>query len=76
MLAKKEPIHSDQEINSKIKKVDENFKEYQLSLYLHSFSSFLEVMLLGNFDKDYIESVKSKIDEYILKYKELYTRVL
>lgn len=76
MLAKKEPIHSDQEINSKIRKADENFKEYQLSLYLHSFSSFLEVMLLGNFDKDYIESVKSKIDEYILKYKELYTRVL
>ncbi len=76
MLAKKELIHSDQEINSKIKKADENFKEYQLSLYLHSFSSFLEVMLLGNFDKNYIESIKSKIDEYTLKYKELYTRVL
>lgn len=76
MLAKKELIHSDQEINSKIKKADENFKEYQLSLYLHSFSSFLEVMLLGNFDKNYIESIKNKIDEYILKYKELYTRVL
>lgn len=74
MLAKKELIHSDQEINSKIKKANENFKEYQLSLYLHSFSSFLEVMLLGNFDKDYIESIKSKIDEYILKYKELYTK--
>lgn len=74
MLAKKELIHSDQEINSKIKKANENFKEYQLSLYLHSFSSFLEVMLLGNFDKNYIESIKSKIDEYILKYKELYTK--
>lgn len=74
MLAKKELIHSDQEINSKIKKADENFKEYQLSLYLHSFSSFLEVMLLGNFDKNYIESIKSKIEENILKYKELYTK--
>ena len=73
MLAKKEIIHSDQEINSKIKKADENFKEYQISLYLYSFSSFLEVMLLENFGKDYIESVKSKIEEYLLKYKELYT---
>lgn len=73
MLAKKEIIHSDQEINSKIKKANENFKEYQISLYLYSFSSFLEVMLLENFGKDYIASVKNKIDEYLLKYKELYT---
>ena len=74
MLAKKEVIHSDQEINLKIKNADENFKEYQISLYLYSFSSFLEVMLLENFDKDYIASVKNKIEEYILKYRELYTK--
>ena len=74
MLVKKEVIHSDQEINLKIKKADENFKEYQISLYLYSFSSFLEVMLLENFDKDYITSVKNKIEEYILKYRELYTK--
>ena len=30
-------------------------------------------MLLENFDKNYIASVKSKIEEYLLKYKELYT---
>lgn len=74
MLAKKEIIHSDQEINSKIKKADENFKEYQISLYLYSFSSFLEVMLLENFEKNYIASVKSKIEEYLFNYKELYTK--
>lgn len=74
MLVKKELIHSDQEINSKIKKVDEYLKEYQLSLYLYSFSSFLEVMLLENFDKNYITSIKNKIDEYVLKYRELYTQ--
>lgn len=73
MLSKKDIIHSDQEINIKIKKAEENFREYQTSLYLYSFSSFLEVMLLENFDKNYIESVKNKIDEYMLKYKELYT---
>ena len=73
MLSKKELIHSDQEINLKIKKADENFKEYQISLYLYSFSVFLEVMLLENFDKNYIASVREKIEEYILKYKELYT---
>lgn len=74
MLAKKELIHSDQEINSKIKRADENLKEYQISLYLYSFASFLEVMLLENFDKNYISSVNNKIEEYLLKYKELYTQ--
>ena len=36
-MCKKELIHSDQEIKSKIKKLDENLKEYQLALYLYSF---------------------------------------
>ena len=74
MLAKKELIHSAQEISAKIKKADEIFKEYQISLYLNSFASFLEVILLENFDKEYIESVKNKIDEYSIKYRELYTK--
>lgn len=73
-ISKKELIHSDQEINSKIKKLDENFKEYQLALYLYSFSSFLEVMLLENFNKNYISGIKEKIHEYEFKYKELYTK--
>lgn len=73
MLSRKELVHSDQEINAKIKKADENFKEYQTALYLYSFSSFLEVMLLENFDKNYISSIKDKIEEYSLKYREIYT---
>ena len=73
-MCKKELIHSDQEIKSKIKKLDENLKEYQLALYLYSFSSFLEVMLLENFNKNYISGVREKISEYEFNYKELYTR--
>lgn len=74
IMCKKELIHSDQEINSKIKKIDEDFKEYQLALYLYSFSSFLEVMLLENFNKNYIIGVRDKITEYEFNYKELYTK--
>lgn len=73
-MCKKELIHSDQEIKSKIKKLDENLKEYQLALYLYSFSSFLEVMLLENFNKNYISGVREKISEYEFNYKELYTK--
>lgn len=74
MLSKKELIHSNQEINSKLKKAGENFKEYQISLYLYSFATFLEVMLLENFDKNYISNAINKIEEYSLKYRELYTQ--
>lgn len=73
IMCKKELIHSDQEINSKIKKIDEDFKEYQLALYLYSFSSFLEVMLLENFNKNYIIGVRDKIIEYEFNYRDLYT---
>ena len=55
-------MHSDQEIKSKIKKLGENLTEYQLALYLYSFSSFLEVMLLENFNKNYINEIKEKIN--------------
>lgn len=74
IMCKKELIHSDQEINSKIKKFDEDFKENQLALYLYSFSSFIEVMLLENFNKNYIIGVRDKITEYEFNYKELYTK--
>lgn len=74
IMCKKELIHSDQEINSKIKKFDEDFKEYQLALYLYSFSSFIEAMLLENFNKNYIIGVRDKITEYEFNYKELYTK--
>ena len=33
MLAKKELLHSDQEISLKLKKANENFNEYQISIY-------------------------------------------
>lgn len=74
MLSKKELMHSDQEIKSKIKKLGENLTEYQLALYLYSFSSFLEVMLLENFNKNYINEIKEKISEYEFNYRELYTK--
>lgn len=74
IMCKKELIHSDQEINSKIRKLGDEFKEYQLALYLYSFSSFLEVMLLENFNKNYIIGVRDKITEYEFNYKELYTK--
>ena len=49
-------------------------KEYQLALYLYSFSSFLGVMLLENYDADYLESKASDIRRRALEYREAYTK--
>lgn len=67
-------IHSDQDVKNKLKKIQSEFQEYQLALYLYAFSSFLEVMLLENFESAYLESVVHKIEDYSYQYRELYTK--
>ncbi len=72
-IAKKELFHSNQELDSKVKKLNENFVEYKNSLYLFSYSTFLEIMLMENFNKDYIANANKKIEEYTYNYRSLYT---
>lgn len=71
---KKSFIHSDQTVNKQLQAVQDQFKDYQLALYLLGFSSFLEVMFLGNFDKDYLTGISDKLEKYFLNYRELYTK--
>ena len=73
-INKKSFIHSDQTVNKQLQSVRDQFKDYQLALYLLGFSSFLEVMLLGNFDADYLTGISDKLEKYSLKYRELYTK--
>lgn len=73
-INKKSFFHSDQEVKKQLEKIQAEFKEYQLSLYLFSFSSFLEVILLENFDSAYLDGVSNKIEDYSLKYRELYSK--
>ena len=72
-LKKRSFIHSDLEVKGTLKKLEAQFKDYQLALYLYSYSAFLEVMLLGNFNEGYLDSVEQRIAEYSLQYRTLYT---
>lgn len=72
-LDKKSFIHTDQEVNSKINKVQDELREYQTALYCFAFSAFLEIMLLENFEKAYIDTIIDKIEEYSYQYRGLYT---
>lgn len=67
-------LHSDQDVKNKLKKIQSEFQDYQLALYLYSFSSFLEVMLLENFEAAYLDNIARKIEDYSYQYRELYTK--
>lgn len=72
-LKKRSLFHSDQEVKSILKKVQAQFKDYQLALYLYAYSALLEVMLLGNFDEQYLTNVEQRISNYSYHYRALYT---
>lgn len=73
-VSKKAFLHSDRDVKAKIQKVQYEFKDYELAMYIFSFSSFLEVMLLENFNAGYLNSVTDKIETYADKYHELRNR--
>lgn len=62
-----------QDIKGKMRKMQSGFRDYQTALYLYGFSSFLEVMLLENFDSGYLDSIANKIQQFSYQYRESYT---
>ena len=73
-IKKKSFFHSDKEAKKKVDKIKSSFEDYQIALYTHAFSSFMDVMLVGNYDPDYLDGIKQKIEEYAWQYRELYTK--
>ena len=55
-----------------LSEIQGRFKYYKLALYLYSFSSFLDIMLLKNFDSKYLEAIRSKIEAYSIEYNSFY----
>ena len=49
---------------------------YKLAIYLFAYSTFLEVMLLGNFDEKYLEAAREKIRLYSEEYQKFYDATL
>lgn len=72
-ISKKAFLHSDQDAKKQLSKVQDEFKEYQLALYLYGFGYFLEVLLQENFDAAYLESVSRKVEDMSFQYRELYS---
>ena len=57
-------IHLDQAVKSAITDLGKQFSNYRMSVFVFSFASFLEVMLLGNFRQAYLDQVAAKVQDY------------
>lgn len=73
-IKKEKMIHGDQDVKRQMKKIQSEFSDYQLAVYLYALSSFAEIILLDNYDADYLDSVAQKIESYELQYRNLYTQ--
>ena len=63
---------ANQGVDSTEKSLEKKFKYYRLSLYIYSLASFLEVMLLGNFQEEYILQVRDNIVHHSTEYQTAY----
>lgn len=57
------------DINKLLKTLD----DYRLSIYMYAFSSYVETLLLENFEQEYLDRIIGKIKAYALEYREIYT---
>lgn len=61
-------------VKKRAEKLKEEFKFYQLSLYMFSFASYLDILLLCNFESDYLDNILGKINDYDNNYREIYSK--
>lgn len=68
------PVHIGMDVDKKTAEMVETLRDYQLASYLYSYATVVDVVLAGNFDRDYLESVASKMDRYANDYFTLYNQ--
>ena len=55
-------------VESYFKKLEREFKYYRMAIYTFSLSSFLEIILSGNFKEENVKLAKDEIDDANIKY--------
>ena len=72
-LMKIPSFQMDQAAKAKIQNLESMMDEYRLAIYEFGFSSFLEMLLLGNFQQEYLNQIAERIVKYNNEYKTLFT---
>lgn len=69
-LSKDKLFTTSNSMNFIIDEIQKKFGYYRLSLYIYSFSTFMEILLLGNYKSDYLLSKKNELDELDNEYSK------
>ena len=75
-LSKDKLFTTSNSMNSIIEEIQKKFGYYRLSLYIYSFSTFMEILLLGNYKSDYLLSKKNELDELDNEYSKNFNSAL
>ena len=67
-------VFLDQAVRDMMDKIADDFHDYSMALYLFAFASYLEVMLLGNFSVEYLDSVAQRVHDYQAFYQEQFDK--
>ncbi len=73
-IGKKSFLRSSQDVKRQLEDVKQKLGDYQMSVYLFAFASYLEVLLLENFDKAFLDQIVAGIEKRAYQYRELYTQ--
>ena len=52
---------------NELEDLQKKFKYYRLSLYIYSYASLMEILLLGNYQSEYLLSKKNELDDLYFK---------
>ncbi len=66
-------LKSDRDFDKRVGKTQRSLMNYQLAIYMYSFASFLEVMLVENFRAEYIENILLHLESLSFEFRKLYT---
>ena len=75
-LSKDKLFTTNNSMTSIIEDIQKKFRYYRLSLYIYSFSTFMEILLLGNYKNDYLLNKKKELDELDNEYSEVFNNAL
>jgi len=71
----KKLIHSNQATVKLQEALQHHFKCYGMALYIHSYATFLDVVLGENYRADYLQNISEKIKTNVYQYRVDYTEV-
>lgn len=73
-MQKSNSLHVGSQAKDLLNRSIENLNYYKLALYNYSFSTFIEVMFLQNFNSEYLEKISQSIEQKAYDFREIYTQ--